>query len=385
MTEQLPLRLAWIDWLKVLVVLGVFVYHAAQPFVLATWIVVAEEKSLLLSAFAGLGYLFGMPLMFLLAGAASWAALRTTPVRTYVGKRLRLTVPLVAGIAILSPVQAWVGALTRGDATPLPEFVVGFWRDVEPVTGPIWLGLVGYHLWFIGFLLIYAVVSVPILLRMRPGEGPMRSTALLLTTPIAALTVLQLPLRSAYPAYRDWADFALWLGYFLLGAAMLAWRPMLAALTRHGRIMLVPGVLLAGALVPLFLVGPGFSLESEPRFDLPGVAYLLLRTAVGWCWVSVAVWIGARWFDRRPEQARAASGLVLPFYVLHHPIVVVVAAIVVTWPVGAWLKFAAIVGWSLALSVGVSAAVARTRLLRPGLGLGAPARPDGMPARRGVI
>ena len=48
-------RQAWIDWLKVLVVIGVFVYHAAQPFVLTTWIVVGEEKSVVLSAIAGLG------------------------------------------------------------------------------------------------------------------------------------------------------------------------------------------------------------------------------------------------------------------------------------------------------------------------------------------
>ena len=72
-------RLAWIDWLKVIVVFGVFAYHAAQPFVLTTtWLVVDDEKSYLLSALAGLGYLFGMPLMFLLAGAASWIALQRT-------------------------------------------------------------------------------------------------------------------------------------------------------------------------------------------------------------------------------------------------------------------------------------------------------------------
>ena len=69
-------RLVWVDWLKGLVVSGVVLYHAAQPFVLTSWIVTDDERSLLLSTLAGLGYLFAMPLMFLLAGTASMLALQ---------------------------------------------------------------------------------------------------------------------------------------------------------------------------------------------------------------------------------------------------------------------------------------------------------------------
>jgi hypothetical protein len=67
-------RLNWIDWLKVIVVLGAFVFHAAQPFVATSWLVNDTEKSLLLSVLSGFGYMVGMPLMFFLAGAATWLA-----------------------------------------------------------------------------------------------------------------------------------------------------------------------------------------------------------------------------------------------------------------------------------------------------------------------
>ena len=62
-------RLNWIDWLKVTVVFGAFLFHAAQPFVITGWLVNDPEKSVALSLYSGFGYLFGMPLMFLLAGA----------------------------------------------------------------------------------------------------------------------------------------------------------------------------------------------------------------------------------------------------------------------------------------------------------------------------
>jgi len=373
-------RQAWIDWLKVLVVIGVFVYHAAQPFVLTTWIVVADEKSLLLSGLAGLGYLFGMPLMFLLAGAASWAAVRGGTTRGYVGKRLRLLVPLLVGIMVLSPLQTWIGELSRGHvpAAPIP-YAVDFWAAADPPTSPMWLGIYGYHLWFIGFLLIYALLALPVLRTMRPEAWPMRPTARwLVGVPIAALTVMQVPLRIAFPAYRDWADFVLWLTYFLAGAALLAWPGAVDVVRRLGPRMLVIGLLLTAALVPIFLAGGGMALESEPRLDGATIGYVALRSAIGWCWVLAALYIGIRWLDRGATRARAASSLVLPFYVLHHPVVVAVAAVAVplAWPM--WPTFAVIVLVSGAATLGACLAVARTRTLRVLLGMGA--RPQPAPA-----
>lgn len=376
-----PNRLAWLDWLKVVVVLGVFAYHAAQPFVLTTWIVVGEEKSLLLSALAGLGYLFGMPLMFVLAGAASWSALQSTTAAAYARKRLRLVVPLVAGFAILSPLQAWIGATTRDEVIgPLP-FAIQFWADAELPAGPIWLGDYGFHLWFIGFLLAYALVSAPLLVRF-PTDAPMRPPARWLAiAPIAALLVGQVPIRVAFPAYRDWADFALWLGYFLAGAAMLAWPGVLRLVARHGLRMVIPGLVLAATMVPLYAGGPGLTLESEPAFDLASLGYIALRTAVGACWVVVAIAIGRRWFDVQPERAREASRLVLPFYVLHHPIVVVMAAVVVplAWPVA--LSFTAILALSGILTLAGCLLAARTSALRVLFGMGATTSPAPAPTR----
>ena len=365
-------RLAWIDWLKVIVVLGVFAYHAAQPFVLTSWIVVAEEKSLLLSALAGLGYLFGMPLMFLLAGAASWAALQGTTVVAYARKRLRLVLPLVAGFAILSPLQAWIGASTRGESIGPLHFAVRYWTDAELPLGPTWFGDYGYHLWFIAFLLVYALVSLPLLVRLR-AQPPLRPTAAwMVTLPIAGLIIGQVPLRVAFPAYRDWADFAMWLAYFLAGAALLARPAVLQSIAGRGLVMVVPGILLAAAMIPLFQDGSGMTLESSPTFDAASLGYIVVRTVIGACWVVVAVAIGSRWFDGRGAQAREASRLVLPFYVLHHPIVVVVAAVVVPLSLPMGLSFVTILAVAGLLTLGACLAAARQSALRVLFGMGAP-------------
>ncbi|HEV7200044.1 MAG TPA: acyltransferase family protein, partial [Candidatus Limnocylindria bacterium] len=94
-------RLNWIDWLKVLVVVGAFLFHAAQPFVYTTWLINDTDKSLPLSLASGFGYLFGMPLMFFLAGAATWLAVERRGIGGHTGLRLRrLLIPLVLGLII---------------------------------------------------------------------------------------------------------------------------------------------------------------------------------------------------------------------------------------------------------------------------------------------
>jgi peptidoglycan/LPS O-acetylase OafA/YrhL len=65
-------RLHYIDWLRVLATVGVFVYHAARPFVLQDWLIANEHQSvavtLVFLVFLGS---WGMPLFFLMAGTGT--------------------------------------------------------------------------------------------------------------------------------------------------------------------------------------------------------------------------------------------------------------------------------------------------------------------------
>lgn len=375
---DLPRRLVWIDWLKVLVMLGVFAYHAAQPFVVTSWIVTNPERSLLLSGLAGLGYLFGMPLMFLLAGATSWLALGHRGLGRYLWLRVqRLAVPLVLGIVLLSPFQGWIGDLTRGSHASLATYSLQFFGHMQFYPTPRWLGDYGYHLWFLGFLFLYAVISIPALgwMRRPTGRAAIGRLASRVERPLGLWWLLlpllasQLLLRTSFPAYRDWADFGLWLVFFGIGMAMVADRRILSAMAERGLRFLGPALVLAAAFLPIAISGAIWQLEGSPRFDLAGFGYIVLRTAVTWCWVLVVVAIGARWFDRGERRVRPAAHMVLPFYVLHHPAIVVVSALVVGWPVGVWPKYAAVLIGSLAMTLVMCEGVRRIPALRGVFGL----------------
>lgn len=65
-------RLHYLDWLQVLAILGVFLFHAVHPFDdLVDWHIKNTEKSVLATFYTGFFNLWGMPFFFLMAGATS--------------------------------------------------------------------------------------------------------------------------------------------------------------------------------------------------------------------------------------------------------------------------------------------------------------------------
>jgi hypothetical protein len=370
-------RLNWIDWLKVLVVAGAFLFHAAQPFAATTWLIMDTEKSLPLSVASGFGYLFGMPLMFFLAGAATWLAVERRGIGGHAGLRLRrLLIPLVLGLVILGPPQAWVAYVAGGGQAGPVEFLATYPATLQPTLNPRWFGDVGHHLWFLAFLALYVLLTVPLLswLRARRAAGgdlvigrvaDRRFGLLWLVLPIAAV---QLVLRPVFPDYRDWADFALWLGYFVIGIGAMADERVMPAILRRRRVTLWVLPLVLVAYLPVLLFGSPVDIEHAPGFTVAGLAYVAWRTALAWVMTLVFVGVAATYFTARPRFLGWASSMVLPFYVLHHPVTVVVAALVVPLSLGLYLKFGLIVlvagtaTVALCLALDLAAAALSTRL-----------------------
>lgn len=356
----------WIDWLKVIVVVGAFAFHAAQPFVLTTWLINDSEKSLLLSLLSGFGYLFGMPLMFFLAGAATWLAVERRGIGGHTGLRLRrLVIPLVLALVILGPPQAWVAYLAAGGQASPAAFLAEYLAGVHLYLNPRWFGEYGHHLWFLAFLFLYVLLTLPLLVWLRDrlaagadlrigglAEGPFGLVWLLVP-----LVVLQLVLRPLFPDYRDWADFGLWLSYFVIGIGAMADGRLMDAILRRRRVALWLAPVVALGYLPVLLAGSPLDLEHNPGITLAGGAYIAWRTALGWVMTLVLVTAAATYLTARPRFLAWASDLVLPFYVLHHPVTVAVAALVVGMSLGLWVKYGIILAVSGVITVALCVAL----------------------------
>jgi membrane-bound acyltransferase YfiQ involved in biofilm formation len=169
----------------------------------------------------------------------------------------------------------------------------------------------------------------------------------------------QLILRPLFPVYRDWADFALWLAYFVIGLLAMADRELLAAILARRRTYLWLLPVVAVAFLPLVALGTPFELEQAPGFSPTGLAYVTWRTGLGFVMVMMLVGFASTFLTARPRGLQWAARMALPFYVLHHPVVVVVAALVVGMGIGMWAKFGLIVSVSLVITVLLCVAISR--------------------------
>ncbi len=81
-------RLHYLDWLRVLAILMVFLFHAVHPFDFGDWQVKNVEQSEIITIILLLLSIWGMPFFFLVAGAASWFALQKRTASQYLRERL---------------------------------------------------------------------------------------------------------------------------------------------------------------------------------------------------------------------------------------------------------------------------------------------------------
>jgi fucose 4-O-acetylase-like acetyltransferase len=105
-----PERRYDIDWLRVLAMLSVFLFHCARFFDYEDWHVKNIQLDLGLSVFVSFVILWIMPLFFLLSGEGSYFSLSFRTSGKYITERFkRLVVPFLFGtFIVLIPLQVYI-------------------------------------------------------------------------------------------------------------------------------------------------------------------------------------------------------------------------------------------------------------------------------------
>ncbi len=152
-TPRATARYGYADNLKVLLVAGVIIAHVTMAWTgLGTWVfdepTVREPLLTLLTAVELIGGMFGMALFFLIAGLFTPRSLAHKGLRRFLVDRIvRLGVPMVFFMLVLSPVVEYADPENRGWDRGFWPFVPFIWRRFVP--GPTW---------FLGVLLVFSAV-----------------------------------------------------------------------------------------------------------------------------------------------------------------------------------------------------------------------------------
>ena len=346
-----------IDWLRIGAVLLLIPFHTARVFN------VGEDfyaKNAQLSAALQRFILFvgpwHMSLLFVLAGAATWFALGFRSGRRYAGERLkRLLVPFLFGLVVIIPPQAYVGMLTNTTAARSwwnqYAYFWTHWEDPASYAGPWTPG----HLWFILFLLVFALLAVGLFVWMRRGGGhrlvdwfaaACRIPGMVIVLPAVLLLAQQALVPMDDISGQTPVGFLL---LFVIGFLMVADERVTAAIDRQWWWALALGVVAMATRAALWPAIDGYPDPSWQDSVVNWVAY-----QVG-LWMVIVGLLGLfhRYAARRGGAYGYAAEAAYPFYILHQTVIVALAWFVVQWDASVPLKFAVIAVAALFFTVAI--------------------------------
>jgi len=360
-----------IDWLRVIAVYLLFLFHVGKVFDPAPFYHIRNaDLSFVMLVVCGFISLWHMPLFFLLAGWSAVTSLQARGTRSFVAERVRkLAIPLLAGSALLGPpikylelrsgldlnhAGLWAAApLQAGFRTVIPgglpqanpfdesflAFLPTFFTHLDRFT---WA-----HLWFLAYLFTLTLLYLPAfgwLLRRRDRLTGLRPAMVYL--PILPLAVIQMTMRSRWPGiynlYNDWANIA-YFSVFLVGGFLLACHPALERLVQsEWKRSLALG---SGASAALLLAVLGVT--ASPAVPLVGSA------VAGWCFVVALAGLAHRFCTASGPILHYLSESAFPVYVLHQAAIVLPGYFLVRLPLGIWAKFILLLLVSTSLTLAV--------------------------------
>ncbi|MBI4789387.1 MAG: acyltransferase family protein [Chloroflexi bacterium] len=336
-----------LDWLRVMMILSVFIYHSTRFFNLGDWHIKNPITYGSVEVFENAFETWMMPLAFLISGATVFYALGKSGVGSFVkDKVLRLFVPLVVGIFTHSALQVYLERVSHGQFSgSFFEFYPHYFDGVYGLGGNF--GWMGIHLWYLEMLFVFTLIFLPLFLLFKRGWGQRLLAGLgnALALPGAAflLVIPAIVIRNGVPMDEPlgWDVFGGWgilshAWFFVSGFVIASSERMQQSIQRLRWVWLIAAILLTATQVGHAIANPGEYSQVELQ------AYL---------WMLAFLGIAGKHVNFSTPRLQRANEGVLPFYILHQPVLIVIGYFVVQWAIPDPSKWAIIAAGSFAITI----------------------------------
>lgn len=346
-----------IDWLRVLAMSLIFVLHVSEFFYYGWWHVKNNELSFELTVVVIFLAQWLMPLFFVLSGASTFYALGLRKPRQFIQERFkRLIVPLVFGIFVLIPPQVYF------ERVYYLQFIGNFFQFYPNYFDGIYgfggnFALFGHHLWYLLFLFLYSLIFLPLFMYLRNVKGKNfvsgmagffggSITIFFLAIPIVLLELILDPAGLGRRELGGWNLFA-YIIFFIYGYIIFSHQKFQQTIKRCSVIALIIGTItsiILGFLLVDLIMNASASVSSVEYFWLS-----ILRGFNSWFWIVAILGLGSRYLDFSNRFLKYANEAVLPFYILHQTVIVIIGFYVGQWNFIIPVKFIIIATMSFAI------------------------------------
>jgi hypothetical protein len=337
-----------LDWLRVLAILIVFIYHSSRFFNLEDWHVKNVDTFAWLEIWNIFATRWMMPLFFIISGASLFYAIAKSGgwSRFYVDKFMRLMIPVLVASVTHSTLQVYLERATHGQFSGsffsfLPEYFNGVYLAIGM---PGNFAFHGMHLWYLLFLFIYSLICHHLFIWLKTnGRDILNRIMSWLTIPGLMYVGFSIPLlvmKALIPSALLKVGNGGW-GFihyiwFLIAGFMIVSSDRLQQHIKNQRwISLLLGVVLISAYLYL-LLSPSRVAFPALTTDWIGALFNFLSA---WCWLLAILGFGMKHlaFDR--PVLRYANEGVLPFFILHQTVLLFVGYFVMRWEIYDALKW----------------------------------------------
>lgn len=286
-------------------------------------------------------YPWWMSLLFALAGASTFFALKKRTAREYMKERtLRLLIPFVSGILLWIPVQCYFADVFFNDYQ-------GDYFSHYSVFFTKWTTLTGYdggftpgHLWFILFLFVYSAVFLPLMIwYVKRDYKPDLSKIPLWAVIAGGFLLLSIGGLAANIGGKGVLEFAF---CFLLGFFLFTDDKIIEKLKKNWILLAVLWL----SMIILRCIMWGVGADNE-------IFWYLDFRALEWTGILGAAALGAKFLDFKNKFTDYFSPACFPIYWLHQTVLVAAAFFIVKIPIPMFIQYLLIVIISFALTIGL--------------------------------
>jgi len=330
------------DWLRVLAILVVFLYHSTRFFNLGDWHVKNVDTYVWVELWNVFATRWMMPLFFIISGASLFYAIGKSAGwrKFYVDKFLRLMIPLIIGSVTHAALQIYLEKSSHGQFSGsfisfLPEYFNGVYLAINM---PGNFAFHGMHLWYLLFLFLYSLICYRLFVWLN-GSGREilnRITSffafpglMYLGFPLPLLIMKALIPKAVLDAGSGGWGFLYYIWFLIAGFIIVSSNRLQQQILNQRWASLLLGVGLSTAYL--------YQLFSPSRLVFPaGITdwiYTLLSFISAWSWLFAILGFSMKYlaFDR--PLLRSANEGVMPFYILHQTVLLCIGYFVMTWAI----------------------------------------------------
>ena len=343
-------RLSELDWLRVILIFGVFLHHVCMPFNGDDWHIMNNESSKVLDDIMVYFEQFRLPILFFIAGVGSVILLAKVTIKTFVlDKFIRLVIPLIIGSLLVIPPQTYIENIADFKS---------YWHEFPKLA----LQFESNHLWFIEYLFIFFLLAIPIskLLNSSVGVTVIKYLEKLsrykvgLYLLVILLIAIKVYFSMAFPSnenkIENLSSSSYYFFFFVIGMLFIRCKPVWQALSDQRSYNLIL-LMLSTILFYAYYYSPDLSeyLSLDARWGIWWVVCCL----VAWSALLSIIGYAQFYLTKTPQWLQQSNELIYPFYIFHQTVIVVVGYYVIAWQAPILIKLLAL----FVLSLGITSAI----------------------------